>query len=73
MFLARLCRFFKNRSERCDVVSHFEYLMKRKADALAEATCWDFDLPSTGSSNLGWFELVRNGAGSKSRLGKKKP
>jgi hypothetical protein len=31
-------RFFKNRSERCDVLSFYE-----KADALAEVTCRDFD------------------------------
>ena len=43
LFSARLCRFFKNRSERCDVVSRFEYFTKRKVDALAEATCRDFD------------------------------
>jgi hypothetical protein len=45
MAVLALPLFFKNRSERCDVLSILliEYFTKREADALAEATCRDFD------------------------------
>src|SRR5262245_851961 len=74
MFSARLCRFFKNRSECATFYPVLSALLKGRRTRSPRLLAGILILPSTGSSNLSWLlglELVCNGAGSKSDLGRR--